>query len=109
MIVVGLHKRRKLFGCAFVGFYYCELVECYFCFVGGSFTYDYKLNFFSNQGLVDVLVCLICYEQLDVVLEKKCELIGEHVPTPKYWIVMKTIRYYLDIGQVETYVELELI
>jgi len=41
--------------------------------------------------------------------KKKCELIGEPVPTPKYWIVMKIIRYYLDIRQVKTYVELELI
>ena len=46
-------------------------VECYFYFVGGSFTYDYKLNFFLNQGLVDVLICLICYEQLDVVRGEK--------------------------------------
>ena len=30
VMVVGFHKRRKLFRYAFVGFYYCELVECYF-------------------------------------------------------------------------------
>ena len=42
--------------------------------------------------------------ELDVVLEK-CELIGEHVSSPKYWTVINTIRYWT----VETYIELKLI
>ena len=51
---------------------------------------------------------IIIIVEINVVLIK-CELIGELVPTIKYWIVMNTHRCYIRYCVIGVYVELELI